>query len=67
MTPEEFDSYIQEIKGRLPLPSEVRGDLIIPHGIYGYNGATGTPLYGQIVFTKEYHEGIAIGWKLKDN
>jgi hypothetical protein len=66
MTDKEFDDYIQTLKGKLPLPSDWKGDIVIPHGIYGYNEETGTPLFGSITFTKEVHDGIVIGWKLKE-
>jgi hypothetical protein len=67
MTPSEFDDYIQDLKGKLPLPSERPGDIVIPHGIYGYDHDTGTPLFGAIVFTRDITEdGIVIGWKLRN-
>lgn len=57
------DEEINEIKSRLPLPSEVEAEyLCIPFGIYGE--IEGIPQFGQLTFERDIHEGIVIGWKL---
>jgi hypothetical protein len=70
MTSEEekdFYEYVNKMKGELPPPSEWPGDIVIPHGIYGYDHELAVPQYGKITFTKDIHDGIVIGWKLKED
>jgi hypothetical protein len=61
-----FYDYVNKLKGTLPLPSECQGDLVIPYGVYGYDAELGCPMYGSITFTRDIHDGIVIGWKLKE-
>jgi hypothetical protein len=71
MTKEEhFYKYVNKMKAKLPLPSENRGDIIVPYlPVFDVNDYfNGRPTFEQIVFTKDITEdGIVIGWKLKES
>lgn len=62
----ELEEYVNELKGKLPPPSEWNGDIVVPYGIYGYDYALGVPKFGSITFERDVHDGIVIGWKLKE-
>ncbi len=55
---------IEQIKNSLPLPSTCPTEhLRVPLGVYGFD-ENGVPEYGEILFQKDYIDGICIGWKI---
>lgn len=66
MTEQEDDDYINDLKARLPLPSEIGTDTLVIPIPEDYDLGVQCPTYGQLVFEKEYVDGIAIGWRLKE-
>jgi hypothetical protein len=55
----DFQYRIREVQAKLPIPSECPGDLNIP--MLDDDG-----MLRQVVFTKDIHDGIVIGWRLKE-
>jgi hypothetical protein len=60
------ENLTDKYRSLLPLPSEVISDDLHFPFYDGIDPETGRPWFGQITFTKEVHDGIVIGWNLKE-